>query len=308
MWHTTELVKIFEKITEVYGYDIYQNRKLCAALCNDLFTDYSTEKNIMQMLFRAGLGEAMKGVPFKNERELKIGLSNIEKFLAAQAIEVSVRENVLDVIRLAFVDTDVNSEVKSVYQPVISKTFNNSHFKMTLPVIKEFEDRVEASFKFMYANKEEKVDSVLEKCIITDKFGKMHSSRMDYELLKHDKSRSVVISIPKEGKNIFISGSTIEFVFLCSNHKRITTSYKINVAKTTMLMQVAVCQMTEIEYNRTMDIVGLLIKTMDNVAKSTNAIMAEGSIMSATNEQTAYTSWHRIFCAHIIVAIFTIEI
>ena len=290
MWHTTELVKIFEKITEVYGYDIYQNRKLCAALCNDLFTDYSTEKNIMQMLFRAGLGEAMKGVPFKNERELKIGLSNIEKFLAAQAIEVSVRENVLDVIRLAFVDTDVNSEVKSVYQPVISKTFNNSHFKMTLPVIKEFEDRVEASFKFMYANKEEKVDSVLEKCIITDKFGKMHSSRMDYELLKHDKSRSVVISIPKEGKNIFISGSTIEFVFLCSNHKRITTSYKINVAKTTMLMQVAVCQMTEIEYNRTMDIVGLLIKTMDNVAKSTNAIMAEGSIMSATNEQTAYTS------------------
>lgn len=61
MWHTAEMVKIFEKMTEGYGYDIYQNRKLCVALCNDLFADYSVEKNIMQMLFQAGLGEAMKG-------------------------------------------------------------------------------------------------------------------------------------------------------------------------------------------------------------------------------------------------------
>lgn len=290
MWHTAEIVKIFEKMTEGYGYDIYQNRKLCVALCNDLFADYSVEKNIMQMLFQAGLGEAMKGVPFKSERELKMGLSNIEKFLMAQAIESSVRDDVLDVMRLAFVDKGVNSEVKSAYQPVISKNFNDSHFKMTLPVIKEFADRIEASFKFLYANKGEEVDSVLEKCIITDKFGKMHSSRMDYELLTHDRSKNVTISIPEDDKKIFISGSTIEFVFLCSNHKRITTSYKINISKTTMLMQVAVCQMTEAEYNRTIDIVGLLIKTMDNGAKSTNTIMADGSSISATNEQPAYTS------------------
>ena len=290
MWHTTEMVKIFEKMTERYGYDIYQNRKLCVALCNDLLTDYSAEKNIMQMLFQAGLGEAMKGVPFKSERELKMGLSNIEKFLMAQAIESSVRDDVLDLMRLAFVDKGVNSEVKSAYQPVISKNFNDSHFKMTLPVIKEFADRIEASFKFLYANKGEKVDSVLEKCIITDKFGQMHSSRMDYELLTHDRSKNVTISIPEDDKKIFISGSTIEFIFLCSNHKRITTSYKINISKTTMLMQVAVRQMTEAEYNRTIDIVGLLIKTMDNGAKSTNTIMADGSSMSATNEQPAYTS------------------
>ena len=43
------------------------------------------------MYKRQGLGEAMKGVPFKSERELKMGLSNIEKFLMAQAIESSVR-------------------------------------------------------------------------------------------------------------------------------------------------------------------------------------------------------------------------
>ena len=290
MWHTTEMVKIFEKMTDGYGYDIYQNRKLCVALCNDLFADYTTEKNIMQMLFQAGLGEAMKGVPFKSERELKMGLSNIEKFLMAQAIESGVRENVLDVIRLAFVDKGLNPTSKSTYKPVISKNFNDSHFKMTLPVIKEFADRVEASFKYIYVNKGEEVDSVLEKCIITDKFGKIHSSRMDYELLTHDKSRNVTISIPEDDKKIFVGGATIEFIFLCSNHKKITTSYKVSIAKTTMLMQIAVCQMTEAEYERTIDIVGLLIKTMDNVVKTTSTQSAEESNVSATNAQPAYTS------------------
>ena len=290
MWHTTELVKIFEKITEGYGYDIYQNRKLCVALCNDLLSDYAVEKNIMQMLFQAGLGEAMKGVPFKNERELKMGLSTIEKFLMAQAIESSVRENVLTVIQLAFVDNRVNSSVKSAYHPVISKSFNDSHFKMTLPVIKEFADRVDATFKFMYVNKGEEIDTVLEKCIITDKFGKMYSSRMDYVLLTHDKSRTVTISIPVEDKKIYVGGADIEFVFLCSNHKRITTTYKINISKTSMLTQIAVCQMTEAEYRRTIDIVGLLIKTMGNALQSVTSTEDSGNTQSATNVQPAYTS------------------
>lgn len=290
MWHTTELVKIFEKITEGYGYDIYQNRKLCVALCNDLLSDYTVEKNIMQMLFQAGLGEAMKGVPFKNERELKMGLSNIEKFLLAQAIESSVRENLLEVFSQAFVDKGVNPESISLYKPVVSKNFNDSPFKMTLPIIKEFADRLEASFKYIYANKGEEVDSVLEKCIITDKFGQLYSSRMDYELLTHDKSRNVTISIPEGDKKIFLGGATIEFVFLCSNHKRITTSYKVSIAKATMLMQVAVCQMTEAEYERTIDIVGLLIKTMDTAFKTVNNQGKEGSDVSATNAQPAYTS------------------
>ncbi len=290
MWHTTELVKIFDKITDGYGYEIYQNKKLCVALCNDLFADYSVEKNIMQMLFQAGLGEAMKGVPFKSESELKMGLFNIERFLMAQAIEGSVRENILEVIRIAFVDKDVNSEVKSVYKPVISKSFNGVHFKMTLPVIKEFADRVEANFRFIYTSKDEKVDSLLEKCVITDKFGKIHSSRMDYKLLAHDKSGNVTISIPEENKNIFISGATIEFVFLCNNRKKITTSYKIDISKLTMLMQVAVCRMTEAEYNRTIDIIRLLNMTINNVAKAVNANLNNISNVSAANEQLSYSS------------------
>lgn len=290
MWHTTEIIKIFEKITEDYGYEIYQNRKRCVALCSDLLVEYSTEKNIMQMLFQVGLGEAMKGVPFKNERELKIGLSNIEKFLLAQAIESNVREDVMDVIRMAFVDKRINLKVKSVYQPVISKNFNTLHFKMTLPVIREFEERVDVSFKFIYTNRDEKVDTVLEKCMIIDKFGEMHSSRMDYELLLHDKSKNVTISMPVENKRIYVGGATVEFTFLCSNHKKITTSYKINSSKPAILMQIAVCQMTEAECDRMMDIVELLIKTIGSVVKSNNAVTVEESNVSVANEQLVYSS------------------
>ena len=79
MWHTTEIVKIFEQITDQYGYEIYENRKLCVALCNDLLAAYTAEKNILQMLFQAGLGEAMKGVPYKSDEELNRGLTTIDK-------------------------------------------------------------------------------------------------------------------------------------------------------------------------------------------------------------------------------------
>ena len=37
MWYAAEMVKTFEKMTERYEYDIYQNIKLCVALCNNLY-------------------------------------------------------------------------------------------------------------------------------------------------------------------------------------------------------------------------------------------------------------------------------
>ena len=289
MWHTMELINIFNKTKEEFGYKIFKDRKSCVALCNDLLADYPLEKSILIVLFQSGLGDQ---IPFKTDNDLRNGLSNINNLLMAQKVKQDIREKVLEVIRVSFAEYAENFEIEGTHiTPMISKNFNNAHFKMTLPVIKEFSDRVEASFKFLFVNKGSDVDSVLEKCVITDKFGKMYSSRTDYELLIHGKSKNVTISILENNKKIFISGSTIEFVFLCSNHKKITTSYKINISKTTMLMQVAVCQMTEAEYNRTIDIVGSLIKTMGNVAKSTNVIMAEeNSISAADDEQPTYTS------------------
>lgn len=111
MWHTTELIGAFKDITNRYGYGIYQNRKLSVAVCNDLLAEYDTEKNIVQMLFQAGLGETFIGVPYKNEQELKIGLSRVEKFLMDQAIESGVREGILDVV----MDPMTNPVVAPVY-------------------------------------------------------------------------------------------------------------------------------------------------------------------------------------------------
>ena len=103
MWHTTEIVKIFKKITDRYGYEIYENRKLCVALCNDLLVAYAAEKNILRMLFQAGLGEAMKGVPYKSEEELNRGLTKIDKFMLKQAIDSQARSEVLAFINQTFV-------------------------------------------------------------------------------------------------------------------------------------------------------------------------------------------------------------
>ena len=80
MWHTTEIADIMAKITNDYGYSIFKNRKLCVALCGDLFMKYEREKQIFQMLFQAGLGEVINDASFKTEQELKIGLARVDSF------------------------------------------------------------------------------------------------------------------------------------------------------------------------------------------------------------------------------------
>ena len=177
----------------------------------------------------------MRDVPFKSKSELKMGLSNIDKFLIAQAIESSVRDEVLDVIKQTFALNGADLEAKSAYQPVISRTFNDIHFKLLLPVIKEFSDRVDASFKFIYKDNQEEIDTVLEKCIITDRFGKEHSSHMDYALLSNGKTKEVTISVPVESRKIYVVDAGVEFVFLCSNNKKISVFYHTDSSRKSML-------------------------------------------------------------------------
>ena len=270
MWHTTEIVKIFEQITDQYGYEIYENRKLCVALCNDLLAAYTAEKNILQMLFQAGLGEAMKGVPYKSDEELNRGLTTIDKFMIKQAIDSKARGEVLEFISQTFALEGVKISGQSFYQPTIQKKFDGLHFKMTLPVLKEFTDRVDASFRFMYNNQETaEITTVLEQCKITSRTGKVNSSRMDYTLFQPKKMMNATIGVSAEDNRLFLSGAEIAFVFLCSNRKKIVTSYRISTAKTAMLNLIAVSQMTEAEHKHFLDIVNLLRKPSDNAGHAT---------------------------------------
>ena len=99
MWHTTEIADIMAKITNDYGYSIFKNRKLCVALCGDLFMKYEREKQIFQMLFQAGLGEVINDASFKTEQELKIGLARVDSFLQKQAIEQDARIHVIEIMQ-----------------------------------------------------------------------------------------------------------------------------------------------------------------------------------------------------------------
>lgn len=55
MWHTAEMIKIFEKMTE--GYDIYRNRNCVSHYAMIYLLIIQVEKNIMKML----LGWAWRG-------------------------------------------------------------------------------------------------------------------------------------------------------------------------------------------------------------------------------------------------------
>lgn len=103
MWHTTEIADIMAKITNDYGYSIFKNRKLCVALCGDLFMKYEREKQIFQMLFQAGLGEVINDASFKTEQELKIGLARVDSFLQKQAIEQDARIHVIEMTIISVV-------------------------------------------------------------------------------------------------------------------------------------------------------------------------------------------------------------
>lgn len=80
MWHTTEIITIMREITKKYGYDVFQNKKLCVALCGDLLAHYEQERSILQMLFQAGFGEVLAEIPFNTEQKLKIGVTRVDAF------------------------------------------------------------------------------------------------------------------------------------------------------------------------------------------------------------------------------------
>jgi len=287
MWHSEEIAKIFIKISSDYGYEVYSDRKKCAGLCGDLLMNFENEKNIFQMLFLAGFGETLKGIPFKTEEDLKMGLLRIEKFLQKQAIDQDVRGNIIEIVNLAFVDESIKSN-ENIFKPVIKSGFSGLHFKMVIPVLTEFGDRV--SFKFQFINKSENddVDTILEKCVIKDPFEVFHGSNMDYSYFPHNKTGKTEISVPyRNGKKIFISKSVMDFVFLCSNDAKVIVSYTTDSTHKLKFKQVAVYRMTESEKEKYQSIKEYL--SQKGTKGETDPIIDDGN-MGSEEMKPFYTS------------------
>lgn len=264
MWHTEEIARIFDKMVNDYGYDIFLDRKKCVGLSGDLLSKYSVEKKIMQMLFQAGLGEAFIGAPFKSEQELKMGLLRVETFLEQQAIELETRMNVIEIVQLAF--TDWKGE-QTFFKSIIAKNFNDVHFKMSIPRATDYSDKLQFSFDFFAKKMEERIDTILEKCVITDKLNRVHTSQMDYTLILSGKGGKTKINIPHGEKSIFMRDAKVEFTFLCSNKRRIVTSYISGSDHKLSLKQIEIFQMSDNEYEKTQNIVQLLNKTKEDAEK-----------------------------------------
>lgn len=286
MWHTTEIADIMAKIMNDYGYDVLKNRKLCVALCGDLFAKYEREKQIFQMLFQAGLGETIDGAPFKTEQELKIGLSRVDRFLQKQAIEQEARMHVIEIVQKSFVKDNRLFEI-NMFQPQVTRSYNELHFRLLIPEIQEYADRIELSTKFMYKEMGIDVDTVFEKAVYTDRVNNVHESQMDYCLLPHKKARKFRVTISNDGKKMFLRDAVIEFTFLCSDYKKVVVSYQICEERKIKLKQIVVYKMIADEYEKTLKIINMLLKA-DTLSKEEGK--TEINLRQSSEEEPSYLS------------------
>ncbi len=242
-----------------YGYDVFQNRKLCVALCGDLLAHYEQERYILQMLFQAGFGETLAEIPFTTEQKLKIGIARVNTFLQKQAIAQDVRICIIEIVQKAFASDNILIKNISI-QPIITKSYNELHFRLMLPEMHEFSNRLEFITTFQYRDLSPNIDTIFEKAIYTDSLNLSHESYMNYCLLPRRKSRNLKVTIPSNGDKILLSGSTIDFTFLSSNYNKIVISYQINIDHKLKLNQISITKMTSAEYEKTLEIINTLFK------------------------------------------------
>ena len=286
MWHTTEIADIMAKITNDYGYSVFKNRKLCVALCGDLFVKYEREKQIFQMLFQAGLGEVINDAPFKTEQELKIGLARVDSFLQKQAIEQEARIHVIEIMQKSFAKVNSLSGI-NMFQPQVTRSYNELHFRLLIPEVQEYADRIELSTKFMYKETGTDVDTVFEKAVYTDRVNDVHESQMDYCLLPRKKTRSFRTTISNEGNKIFLTDAVVEFTFLCSNYKKVIISYQIDKERRLKLTKISIYKMTVDEYEKTCGIINMLLKA-DAASKEEGK--TEINLTQLSEEEPTYLS------------------
>jgi hypothetical protein len=255
MWHDAAVVQIFREVFHHYGYEVLQDRKKCVALCGDLLASYDEEKSVMQMLFLAGLGEAFGNVPYKTEHELKTGIYNVGKFLDKHAIDQSVKDNVINIVTLTMVGESIDVSGVNLNKKELIKSFAETPFKLQIPTVYSFADRVQFSFKYIYREKDSEIDVVFDKCVITDKLKVVHTSKGQQILFQHGKTKNINIDVTFDGRKIFLSDAEVKFEFQCSNQKKIVVFYSVNHSHKLTFEKIEVSQLKENQYTELIKII-----------------------------------------------------
>lgn len=154
--------------------------------------------------------------------------------------------------------------------PIVCKNYFDVHFKLNLPIYMEYSDHVEITSVFNYQETGETVDSILEKCKVTDAFKRVHSSVMDYQMfLSGTKNTKFSVEVPTSGKRIYLKDSKVELTFLCSNQKKIVVTYFLPNSKSWKLQQISIYKMSDSEREKMQGIRGLLKnKSLSAIGKS----------------------------------------
>lgn len=132
------------------------------------------------------------------------------------------------------------------YHHIDKQTFSNVHFKMTLPIITVYDNRIEIESKYMPQVGSDAIHSILLQCCIVDTFNQKHSSGKNYIVLNTGKVKNISIDILFE-KKILLSKSEIQFTFISSNEQKNIVSYYIDSSGKVTLREVQRISMTEVE-------------------------------------------------------------
>lgn len=112
----------------------------------------------------------------------------------------------------------------------------------------------------IYEDTGEHIDTVFEKAILIDKRNKNFESEKNYALLLHGKSKNINVTIPYSEEQISFEEAEVKLIFLCSNYKKVTVSYQIGKENKLYLEKINVCKMTLKEYEKTVNIINVLLE------------------------------------------------
>lgn len=139
----------------------------------------------------------------------------------------------------------------------ITKTFEDIHFKMPIPEMLDTGNKAVFRFKFVPRGY---VDTIVEKCVFTDKLNKVSESKEDYTLFMRGEGGFASISIPYGTKKLFLRDAKVEFSFLCGNRQYITVVYSIDANHKMNFKHIRIREMEIWEFDEAGDLVDTLLE------------------------------------------------
>ena len=142
------------------------------------------------------------------------------------------------------------------------KSFKGCSFKLHIPTCILFDNKAEFKIKFLFQG-EERNDVILNKAVITDRFGDSKKAVLNMYFSTKKLTHSIRFLVVDK-KKIYLTKSTLDLLFLQSNGYKIIVSYLFDSNQIASLENVEIKKMTDTEKQKFELIISNIIDTQDN--------------------------------------------